>query len=141
MNSKFEEAERKLKIWADDASSLISELPPSIFDGIHVQEDLVLESLLKTTDSDGAIVALLQKLFASILAVVQRQLKSQLPGGEFWEPSDLLKEQAKSCESTNISGERVFAICQTVKCFEQGQQKQDSLNPKRYLKQTRLDFG
>ena len=41
---------------------------------------------------------------------MQRQLQDHLPGGKFHEPSPKLVNQAKSCTSNNISGERIFAI-------------------------------
>ena len=38
-----------------------------------------------------------------------RQLSSQLPGGEFWQPSPQLIAASQSCQSFNISGERNYA--------------------------------
>ena len=43
-----------------------------------------------------------------IIDLIDRQLADQLPGGKFWKPAEELREQAKSCVSHNILGERKF---------------------------------
>ena len=53
---------------------------------------------------------LLQHLIQGIRDIMERQLKDQLPGGIFWNPSNKLMEDAKSCTATNISCKRKFAL-------------------------------
>ena len=55
---------------------------------------------------------LLQDLCTSCLLVMNRQLQSQLPGGEYWNPSPELLLEAASCSSANISGERNFGMAE-----------------------------
>lgn len=111
MNKKYLEAKENLTNWAQDASPLLQADPPSAFAGVPVLKDIVLDTLLQPTDTDGETKQMIQELCVACLDVMERQLVSQLPGGQFWDPSDVIKEQAKSCTSTNISGERNFAIC------------------------------
>lgn len=46
---------------------------------------------------------------------MERQLADQMPGGSLWDPSPQLAQEAESCNSSNISGERIFgrvdALC------------------------------
>ena len=67
--------------WANDASPLMS--PCSIFSDVLVPEDPVYHSLLSPNSDDNEIKQLLQVLCKACLRVVERQLSSQLPGGEF----------------------------------------------------------
>ena len=110
MNQYYAEAKENLHLWSQDAFQLIMCNPPSIFQDVPVKNDVVLESLLKPATNDNMTIQLIQELCAACLLIVERQLKAQLPGGSFWEPNDDLRETGKSCQATNISGERNFAI-------------------------------
>ena len=52
----------------------------------------------------------MQKLCNACLDVVNRQLQSHLAGGEFWLPTKQLQAEARTCSSTNMSGERNFDL-------------------------------
>ena len=108
MNSKYLELRDNLKSWTHDASPLVSSPPPSVFVDFPVISDPVLDCLMPQTQ-DRDILKLLQDLSRACLDVVNRQLSSQLPGGEFWQPSPRLIAESKSCQSSNISEERNFA--------------------------------
>lgn len=112
MNTYFHEAQVNLMKWAEDASPLMSPNPPSIFKDIGVKEDIVLHSLLEPLETvkQSQCLQLVQDMCHACLAVIERQLQSQLPGGAFWDPSPQMQTEAESCASTNISGERNFAI-------------------------------
>ena len=79
-----------------------------MFDGVSVKEDDIFRSLVARSDYDEQTKTVVGEILASVLEVCKRQLADQLPGGEHFIPSDELVEQAKSCSSHNISGERVF---------------------------------
>ena len=53
---------------------------------------------------------LLQHLIQGIRDIMERQLKDQLSGGIFWNPSHKLIEDAESCTAIDISGKRKFAL-------------------------------
>ena len=110
LNPKFCELQRNLEVWSHDATKLLEIPLPSAFKDIPVLEDPILSSLATpmTRSTDADTIVLLQKLCSACLDVVNRQLKSQLPG-EFWRPTKQLQAEARTCSSTNMSGERNFA--------------------------------
>ena len=108
LNDKYLDLQTNFSQWANDASPLLS--PCSIFSDVPVPEDPVYHSLLSPNSDDNKVKQLLSVLCKACLRVVERQLSSQLPGGEFWEPNPALEQAAKSCHSSNISGERNFAM-------------------------------
>ena len=59
---------------------------------------------------DQLYACILQELCGAVLRVMERQLGTQLPGGEFCDPSPTLLQQAASCPPTNLATERAFAI-------------------------------
>lgn len=111
LNPHFAEAREKLQSWSKDARPLLSAEATSIFTVAPILADPVFRSLTASKATDAATCELVKKLCSVILSVVERQLETQLPGGAFWEPSQELCQAAQSCSSTNISGERVFAVC------------------------------
>ena len=109
MNKHFQEALGNITAWTRDASSLIQPNAPCAFSCVDVKRDTVFLSLMERTEFDGETISLLQTLCKACVEVMERQLKSQLPGGEFWSPSTQLLIEAETCSNTNISGERCFA--------------------------------
>ena len=69
---------------------------------------------MKPTSNNGKTITLLQDLCQASLIIIERQLKDQLPGGHYWDPSEALQHQVRSCSATNISGERNFAIVNQI---------------------------
>ena len=69
---------------------------------------------MKQTSNDDKTVMLLQDLCQACLIIIERQLKDQLPGGCYFDPSEALQHQARSCSATNINGERNFAIADQI---------------------------
>ena len=114
MNGFYAEAQGKLLMWSNNAHSLLSLHPPSVFESVPVKQDVVLESLLTPTSLNEITVKLLANFCGAILVLIERQLCSQLPGGIFWKAGDDIEQQAKSCSATNISGERNFARADQV---------------------------
>lgn len=111
LNPVFSEAYTSLQAWSQDASPLLLARPPCAFTSSDIVErDSILQALTTSTVNDASTEQLLQEFSKAALDVFDRQLKKQLPGGEFWNPSTQLREESASCSATNISGERVFAM-------------------------------
>ena len=66
-------------------------------------------SLTTSTDQDKETTNVLGSLLHEAGCVMRRQLEDHLPGGKYHNPSEQIKQQAESCSSNNISGERNFA--------------------------------
>ena len=67
-----------------------------------VKKDSVFDHLTKSDENDGATGELLRQMFANIQEVMDRQLCDQLPGGQYFDPSQELVEQSQSCNVTNL---------------------------------------
>ena len=105
MNKYYEDGLHNLEQWTTDPTPIIGlqGQAQAIFGGDDVYRALIAPS---DTDEDTKIV--LQKIFIGFKDVYLPQLADQLPGGEHFHISPDLIQQAASCESTNISGERIF---------------------------------
>ncbi|XP_063956979.1 uncharacterized protein LOC129262428 [Lytechinus pictus] len=106
MNANYHSAVQVLERWAGNPSSLLRD-QHTIFSSDPMRDD-IFQSLVSPPYEDQMEEPMRGMLMAA-LEVTKRQLQSQLPGGVFWEPSVEVREQAASCSSTNISGERNFA--------------------------------
>ena len=107
MNALYQCAVEQLEKWAQNPLSMFT-------DGCTVfstapEQDKILDSLTTQPYHDD-MLGPLKAVITAILEVIQRQLQTQLPGGEFWEACPQLQEQAASCINNNISGERNFAM-------------------------------
>ena len=107
LNAFYESAVDKLQLWSSDASELMRG-EGVLFENCP-QQDAVLESLTRPSQTDDRIKSLLEKMFASVVTIAKRQLQDQLPGGKFYAPTPELENVASTCSANNISGERVFA--------------------------------
>ena len=87
MNKHFQEALDNITTWRHDASSLIQPEAPCAFSSVEVKRDTVFRSLAEPTDFNSETISLLKALCKACVEVMERQLQSQLPGGEFWSPS------------------------------------------------------
>ena len=114
MNPYYAEAQGKLESWSEDASPLLGPSAPSVFADVPIMADVVLDSIMQTTSSNEKTVTLLQDLCKACLAVVNRQLKSQLDGGIHCHPSEALRQKASSYSATNIGGERNFTFADRI---------------------------
>lgn len=108
LNTYYAEAKTVLAQWAENSTSVIAGDASTIFSGVDLKRDDTLTSLTSSCDTDAETAELFSKMCSKILEVMDRQLADQLPGGKFWDPSDHLQAQSRSCSSTNMSGERIF---------------------------------
>ena len=109
MNKHLQEALGNITAWSHDASSMIRPNAPCAFSCVDVKRDTVFHRLVDRTDFNSESILLLQSMCKACVEMMERQLKSQLPGGEYWHPSAQLLMEAETCSNTNISGERCFA--------------------------------
>ena len=107
LNSHFKEAHSRLTTWIKDSTDLLSGTENKDCFGRALEGQ---DTFLQDTEVTQFAKELLQHLLQGILDIMDRQLKDQLPGGLFWNPSQKMMEEAKSCTATNISGERKFAL-------------------------------
>ena len=81
----------------------------------EVDRDRCWDSLAKVPEQDKEEVCnLLTKLLHGMIAVMDRQLSPQLPEGEICDHGAEPEEAAMSCSSSNISGERNFAVVDSI---------------------------
>ena len=84
----------------------------TFFDNVLVTKDSIYEELFKTSANE-----LLESLTRECLEVmcitcsimVQSQLKDQLPGGKYYQPSEEVLAETRNCPTTNVLSERDFA--------------------------------
>ena len=100
---------KKFDEWANDAESLLDGSDHLLAQ--HEKSDEVSNVLFMSAENDTLVQELLQLLFKSFSATVQRLLMDHLPGGEFYEVKDTtVIEETKSVPVTNVSPERDFAL-------------------------------
>lgn len=63
----------------------------------------------------------LTQLALEMLILVERQAASQLPGGEYWEPSSDLKVSASNVLKTNVVSEHDMAVLDNLLHEKSGQ--------------------
>lgn len=88
--------------------TLVNGFETTAFDD-EPKHDAVYSSLTTSTKEDDETAKILGGLLHETAEVMRRQLVDHLPGGVYHNPDEVLIQQAKSCSSNNISGERVFA--------------------------------
>ena len=108
LNKHYNEAVDALAKFSKDAIQVVNGRAPPVFKDVPMVKDEIFKVLTENSDLDTQTSALLTRLFGSILEDCLRQLKEQLPGGKYDEPTEEVRRQAQSCTGNNISGERVF---------------------------------
>jgi len=108
LNPYLKIAIEKLQTWGHDASSIFE--GDQLFMDIPIHKDEIYESLFADADPelDSLTQMCLELLSHSIMLILDRQAKDQLPNGKYADPSSVLAEQAKSVPKTNTVSERDF---------------------------------
>ena len=102
MKEKFEE-------WGEDAETIVEGY--ANFLPQHEVNDDVYKALFMETENDAMVQELLQLLFKSFAATVQRLLIDHLPGGMYHSVTDSsVVEETSSVPTTNVSPECDFAM-------------------------------
>ena len=112
MNPHLHQLQISMERCSKDAQSLLE--GENIFDEnlAPITKDQIFEELFKVPEDEEFQILTqqaLELLCTSILLVLERQCHEQLPGGQYFNPSDDLKAQAKNVLPSNIIAERDFA--------------------------------
>ncbi len=97
------------KITQADSTSLIHGFDETAFSTSGKKDDKS-RKLIESTQYDDTTAEILKLILDEAKKVMERQLVDYLPRGQFHNPSEQLVTKAASCNSNNISGERVFAM-------------------------------
>ena len=109
MSDIYTQMKEKFEEWGEDAQAVLEGGDHLLRQ--HEKVDEVYKVLFIGTQDDCVVQELLQLLFKSFAATVQRLLLDHLPGGQYNSVTDIaLVEETKSVPTTNVSPERDFAI-------------------------------
>ena len=108
MSTVYTKIKEKFEEWGEDAQAVVEGIDHLLPQ--HENDDEVCKILLTSTENDSMVQELLQLLFKSFAATVQRLLLDHLPGGEFHSVTDAaVIEETRSVPTTNVNPERDFA--------------------------------
>ena len=103
----IQEMLRKFRLWANDASLLLSKDEQGIFEEFGVPKDDIFAKLFDNVDLQCKSV--LENMMHSFIEVTERQLVDFLTDGKYGkEPSDELREKMKHSKLTNLLSENEF---------------------------------
>ena len=111
LNSTLHELQQKLTQWKEDATPMLEGL--SALANVPPVADVLFDHLLEDEpdpEKHGMCLQALELIMCGILEILERQCRDHLPGGKFWEPDDASKTTFKNVPSSNMIGERDFAI-------------------------------
>jgi len=112
LNKHLNQMQMTLTAWAQDGLLPLSE--DTMFgESVELKKDAMYASLFEDTGNpslDAMTVIALELLSAQLLILLERQAKSQLPDGEYWNPSAETKQTAANVPTTNAISERDMAI-------------------------------
>ena len=75
-----------------------------------VEHDEVLEKLAKPSELDVQCAKLLQPVMLALKTYLEKAVKENLPGGQYWETDDNVKSVTQAAPRHNKAPERVFGI-------------------------------
>jgi hypothetical protein len=110
LNAYLKTAIEKLQKWGHDASSIFE--GDQLLMDIPIHKDEIYESLFVDADPelDSLTQMCLELLSHSIMLILDRQAKDQLPNGKYADPSSVLAEQTKAVPKTNTVSERFWEV-------------------------------
>ncbi|XP_070547896.1 uncharacterized protein [Ptychodera flava] len=113
MNQHLLQMKLGLERWTHDATTVLEGEPMFAPEVAPIHKDALYDKLMEETGSvefDSLTVQALEMLMHSLLIILERQCEEQLPGGKYCDLSDGEKESVSSVPTTNVAGERDFAI-------------------------------
>lgn len=109
MSDVYTVTKEKFEEWSRDAQAVMERREHLLSQ--HEKEDEVYRMLFLSAEDDAMVQELLQLIFRSFAATVQRLLLDHLPGGEFHTVRDVaVIEETRSVPTTNVNPERDFAV-------------------------------
>ena len=112
MNEHLLQMKLNMEAWSKDASPLLSGEP--LFDEtcVCIHKDQIYQSLMEPTTPliDSLTQLALEVMMTSLLIILERQAKDNLPEGKHWNPSEKERSSASHIPKTNTCSERDFAM-------------------------------
>ena len=112
MNGHLLQMKLNMEAWSKDASPLLSGEP--LFDEtcVCIHKDQIYQSLMEpnTPLIDSLTQLALEVMMTSLLIILERQAKDNLPEGKHWNPSEKERSSASHIPKTNTCSERDFAM-------------------------------
>ena len=110
LNKPLLEMQQAMEKWAEDGSTIL--VDRNCFSESPVIEDCLYEALLEDVDAelDSFTIMALELLCGQLLIVLERQAKTQLPGGKFWDIPEEFAASVSHVPKTNICSERDMAM-------------------------------
>eukprot|EP00057_Strongylocentrotus_purpuratus_P011916 XP_011666390.1 PREDICTED: uncharacterized protein LOC105439273 [Strongylocentrotus purpuratus] len=111
LNSTLHELQLKLTTWKEDATPMLAGLSafaniPAVNDELH---DRLFEEE-RDPEKHAMCIQALELISCAILQILERQCHDNLPGGKFWNPDKATETSFSNVPSTNMIGERDFAL-------------------------------
>ncbi|XP_066298380.1 uncharacterized protein [Branchiostoma lanceolatum] len=113
MNQHLHQMQIGLERWSRDASTLLAGEPLFNETVVARHKDALFDSLFAATgdeDLDVLTQQALEVVCSALLILLERQAEEQLPGGQFWQPTETEVKRADHVPTTNVVSERDFAI-------------------------------
>lgn len=111
LNDVLYQVHVKLTAWKNAGADMLSGV--SAVTGISPVMDIIYDKLFEDeedADKHAICVQALELICCAILQILERQCKDQLPGGKYWKPAAAFEQSFSNVPSTNLIGERDFAI-------------------------------
>ena len=111
MNKHLYQMQLTLAAWSQNGELPLS--GESMFGGcVEIKKDELYDSLFtdSTPTMDALTVLALELLSAQLLILLERQAKTQLPEGEYWDPSEEIRSASANVPTTNTVSERDMAV-------------------------------
>ncbi|XP_070535035.1 uncharacterized protein [Ptychodera flava] len=94
--------------WSNDSGDLVNG-SALLFPDFPPKKDHIYDKLYEKSSDETEVAALLSIILTGLLAVVERQLADQLPGGKFYNVDDRVRKETQSMPLHNLSSENLFA--------------------------------
>lgn len=118
LNAQFKLMFEKLNKFYESPLLLLSPPTECVFENVSLLENEVTKSLYSAQDFDTNITGECLKLVLSkFISTLTRQLKDQLEGGKFYEPSTEMLKQSQTVTCSNMRGESDFGSLKRQKHF------------------------
>ena len=117
LNTHLHQMKITMEAWSKDASPLLS-VGETLFnpDVVQMHQDEIYQKLFEPTSPliESLTQLALEVLMSSLLIILERQAKDNLPGGKHWSPSEEQKDSASHVPKTNTCSERDFGMLDMI---------------------------
>ena len=110
LNPMWNDLKVKLDCCSKNAHEMLS--GEALLENVDLSKDVVFDTLFAETNDpelDLLTQECLELICCCCVTMINRQLKDQLPGGKYHQPSTDVMKETEKCHTTNILSERDFA--------------------------------